>query len=210
MQAAKADQFLGGHAVDDQRLVSLFAIEHAVQLVGSDRLVPEDVAGMSGFFERGLPVVCVEDRTAKCHVLGAVAVASQSHMAAGQNKLELVGAGLPKNGDRLAVAESANVTLELLIPTLVPTGMRHSFEDLADQHLLVGSIETALDRRLGDLPIVFEARSQQTTVLVDVIPVEADFLSLLFLQGVVQDLDCLLYTSPSPRDGLLSRMPSSA
>ena len=25
-----------------------------------------------------------------------------------------------------------------------------------------------------------------------------------------QNLDCLLYTSPSPRDGLLSRMPSSA
>ena len=24
------------------------------------------------------------------------------------------------------------------------------------------------------------------------------------------DMDCLLYTSPSPRDGLLSRMPSSA
>ena len=27
---------------------------------------------------------------------------------------------------------------------------------------------------------------------------------------VEQDWDCLLYTSPSPRDGLLSRMPSSA
>ena len=26
----------------------------------------------------------------------------------------------------------------------------------------------------------------------------------------VQDISCLLYTSPSPRDGLLSRMPSSA
>ena len=25
-----------------------------------------------------------------------------------------------------------------------------------------------------------------------------------------QDFGCLLYTSPSPRDGLLSRMPSSA
>ena len=25
-----------------------------------------------------------------------------------------------------------------------------------------------------------------------------------------RELDCLLYTSPSPRDGLLSRMPSSA
>ena len=27
---------------------------------------------------------------------------------------------------------------------------------------------------------------------------------------VLQPLPCLLYTSPSPRDGLLSRMPSSA
>ena len=26
----------------------------------------------------------------------------------------------------------------------------------------------------------------------------------------IVDIDCLLYTSPSPRDGLLSRMPSSA
>ena len=26
----------------------------------------------------------------------------------------------------------------------------------------------------------------------------------------IHDTDCLLYTSPSPRDGLLSRMPSSA
>ena len=27
---------------------------------------------------------------------------------------------------------------------------------------------------------------------------------------VIKDRNCLLYTSPSPRDGLLSRMPSSA
>ena len=30
------------------------------------------------------------------------------------------------------------------------------------------------------------------------------------LCGVKGGSDCLLYTSPSPRDGLLSRMPSSA
>ena len=30
------------------------------------------------------------------------------------------------------------------------------------------------------------------------------------LIGVAADIACLLYTSPSPRDGLLSRMPSSA
>ena len=31
-----------------------------------------------------------------------------------------------------------------------------------------------------------------------------------FLKNHPQYIDCLLYTSPSPRDGLLSRMPSSA
>ena len=30
------------------------------------------------------------------------------------------------------------------------------------------------------------------------------------LGGNAKDNNCLLYTSPSPRDGLLSRMPSSA
>ena len=31
-----------------------------------------------------------------------------------------------------------------------------------------------------------------------------------WLAGLVLAMFCLLYTSPSPRDGLLSRMPSSA
>ena len=35
-------------------------------------------------------------------------------------------------------------------------------------------------------------------------------VDMLFLEKSEQFLDCLLYTSPSPRDGLLSRMPSSA
>ena len=30
------------------------------------------------------------------------------------------------------------------------------------------------------------------------------------VEGCTLHYDCLLYTSPSPRDGLLSRMPSSA
>ena len=34
--------------------------------------------------------------------------------------------------------------------------------------------------------------------------------ALLVLAGLPLLLFCLLYTSPSPRDGLLSRMPSSA
>ena len=31
-----------------------------------------------------------------------------------------------------------------------------------------------------------------------------------YYQAGIECIDCLLYTSPSPRDGLLSRMPSSA
>ena len=41
----------------------------------------------------------------------------------------------------------------------------------------------------------------------------ADFIGGLLMLGIPDfklDKDCLLYTSPSPRDGLLSRMPSSA
>ena len=34
--------------------------------------------------------------------------------------------------------------------------------------------------------------------------------SIVFLYLYIQYTTCLLYTSPSPRDGLLSRMPSSA
>ena len=31
----------------------------------------------------------------------------------------------------------------------------------------------------------------------------------MHVRATVRDKNCLLYTSPSPRDGLLSRMPSS-
>ena len=37
-----------------------------------------------------------------------------------------------------------------------------------------------------------------------------DLVGLVFSSVGYQSLACLLYTSPSPRDGLLSRMPSSA
>ena len=38
----------------------------------------------------------------------------------------------------------------------------------------------------------------------------SDGIGMRQLRDYVEDVRCLLYTSPSPRDGLLSRMPSSA
>ena len=43
--------------------------------------------------------------------------------------------------------------------------------------------------------------------LIDEFP---SFNAFVYIGGPVQKDTCLLYTSPSPRDGLLSRMPSSA
>ena len=51
----------------------------------------------------------------------------------------------------------------------------------------------------GDLPAHDAAQAEAR------IAKDADFAA-----AVEQIRDCLLYTSPSPRDGLLSRMPSSA
>ena len=42
------------------------------------------------------------------------------------------------------------------------------------------------------------------------IPKQRQYVDELFERGVLHMYACLLYTSPSPRDGLLSRMPSSA
>ena len=50
---------------------------------------------------------------------------------------------------------------------------------------------------------------QVTMELSDVVE-SCEILVLSLPSGAILDIVCLLYTSPSPRDGLLSRMPSSA
>ena len=47
-------------------------------------------------------------------------------------------------------------------------------------------------------------------VVREVSQVELNAGEYLILEVTKENWDCLLYTSPSPRDGLLSRMPSSA
>ena len=44
----------------------------------------------------------------------------------------------------------------------------------------------------------------------DMVPWKADITNQTEFMIRSEDIFCLLYTSPSPRDGLLSRMPSSA
>ena len=67
-----------------------------------------------------------------------------------------------------------------------------------------GLATTALDDALEQVPVLAE---------LDCLEAGADERAAVLLEDaslVQEDGRCLLYTSPSPRDGLLSRMPSSA
>ena len=65
---------------------------------------------------------------------------------------------------------------------------------------------------------VHSIRKRQRNVVMRLSPISIACASVLIASGSVYAQDaqatdgslCLLYTSPSPRDGLLSRMPSSA
>ena len=63
------------------------------------------------------------------------------------------------------------------------------------------------DYKLGINTIAAAAHSAYETAFVDV---NTDPKANLEVIGTTWISACLLYTSPSPRDGLLSRMPSSA
>ena len=62
------------------------------------------------------------------------------------------------------------------------------------------------DYKRGDMPLedALSGIEEQNDLLLDYLRAVSEVISKRFVLG------CLLYTSPSPRDGLLSRMPSSA
>ena len=62
----------------------------------------------------------------------------------------------------------------------------------------------AADRDARNLDVLAVRKGQIASVYPDFFPDGVD------ANVVANFVDCLLYTSPSPRDGLLSRMPSSA
>ena len=55
--------------------------------------------------------------------------------------------------------------------------------------------------------LIWKERRELMPVWVGIILIAVFGLAMLAFQA---SIPCLLYTSPSPRDGLLSRMPSSA
>ncbi|MFN9959841.1 MAG: hypothetical protein ACK55I_42700, partial [bacterium] len=160
LAAAKADGVFPGERVHERRL-PLPAVEHGTDAIRGHRLRPEDVARVCRAFVEAPGVVAVEDRAAEGHVLGRVTVASERHMAAGEQELKRAAAGLAQERDRLAVAEAAAVVLHLAVEALVPGGIDEALEDLADEPPLVRREEVAGDLGVGGVPVVAHPGPQQ-------------------------------------------------
>ena len=67
-----------------------------------------------------------------------------------------------------------------------------------------------LPEKLAQLQSVWHQRRQMEDAKLQFLPEKAATLMPHGIGHIARPSDCLLYTSPSPRDGLLSRMPSSA
>ena len=86
-------------------------------------------------------------------------------------------------------------------PTDLFDSLSDTDRDTADTHIALGN----LYRRRGDVEraILLHESLLEKAELGDEVHASARL-------ALAHDYSCLLYTSPSPRDGLLSRMPSSA
>ena len=71
--------------------------------------------------------------------------------------------------------------------------------------------QSVIDHTLGNIaPVGFGLHIAVIGALANTESALSDKLKTAGYQIIVNPHPCLLYTSPSPRDGLLSRMPSSA
>ena len=85
-------------------------------------------------------------------------------------------------------------------------------------HSVASEDDTVAQYSERAVELLRDAISRETAHGQGLVPAYAESLERVFLEAgfapealtIVPYSDCLLYTSPSPRDGLLSRMPSSA
>ena len=75
---------------------------------------------------------------------------------------------------------------------------------------LLSSFETGIFARAAATPAVIGAQGSRLDLALQSLYFNRKLESTLPYSEFKQVVDCLLYTSPSPRDATLSRMPSSA
>ena len=121
----------------DQRFFAMLAVEHLIERVGLERLVPEDIVRMVGLLVEAVRRVAVEDRAAERDVLGRVAVATDRQVPARHHEFELSALRRAEKRDRLGLAVTAGVVGKLLADAVLPVGIVEAEIQGLDQLLLV-------------------------------------------------------------------------
>jgi hypothetical protein len=111
-------------------------------------------------------------------------------MATGHHQLELIVTGLAENGDALGRAPRSlvRVVLKLLVDLLDPFGLEQPLVDRPADFLLILRVVVAADLGAGDLPVVGDARPQQTPLGIVKVPIERHVLLLGVAQRIVKSL----------------------
>ena len=100
-------------------------------------------------------------------------------MAASQNHFKFAIIGFTKDRNGLLETKSSCVVFKLLVISLVPIRMNDRFEYAGDQLALFATVKVIHDFWLGDIPVIGNEGAKQTTLGIFVIPVKANFFSLI-------------------------------
>ena len=127
---------------------------------------------------------------------------------------------MQRTGIFVSYSKSDIVWKDRLLAHLKPLIRTDRFEYFDDQMIKIGEdwdekIQTELSQAKVIVAIVSQHFFGSDYIFTKELPLaveKAKNEGALLIQIVVREcyIPCLLYTSPSPRDGLLSRMPSSA
>ena len=166
--------------------LALLAVKHFEDFVSSYRLRPENISRVIGLFVKTAGGVTVENWAAESHVVIAAAVDADGHVTASHHHFELAVARLTEQRDALRMAVATAIVVQLLIDFGNPIGMEQSLVDGPNNVLLIFAVEIAVDRRLGDVPVIADPRGEQTALRIDIVPIEGDDVPLLGLERIVQ------------------------
>ena len=173
LDSLKANSLLAREALLHQRQLLLLAIEGLIQLVGLNGLWPKNIAGVCRPFVKSVSGVTIKDRPAKCDVLGRVAVATDRHVAAREDKLKMFAPWLTEDGDAVLLTKPTGVVVELLVDLRMPFGLVETLEYGTNEGPLIGGIKVIVDVVVGDVPVVGDAGTQESSLLVLMIPGES-------------------------------------
>ena len=103
----------------------------------------------------------------------------------------------------------ASVVAEEMVEEIVTTGSRVKARSVTETPAPVDVISASELNNQGDTDVANLLRNSVPSYALNDQPI-SDAATLIRPANLRGMAPCLLYTSPSPRDGLLSRMPSSA